>query len=450
MARIELIADAAHLAAPARFVLEELFASLVLKPEVRIIVTYGKSRPDRSPSIHHDAVWIHVPAVGYGHPLDAAHAKVIAAGTSRLPAFGVVAGVPLMGNDPVEFGFDAIATAFHFLSGADWGGHGRDEFGRPRFSGSVLASSVPSRPPVNVILALLIEALRKAGAASERRSLRALCVTHDHDVDRRRFAGRVKGVVKRRPRGFLPYLVRGADTLSRLLAWERDVRVRPTVFAWGIQPAGPHDMKTDTRMLVKALAASGLEPELALHASYYSDTGRCPISDQIEGLVAAGYGAAPVGIRMHALRFDPHGMGPEIERARLTYDSSIGYVDAAEFATGFTYPHRLYDANRDQATSFIEVPLFAMDETFRKYLRASGSEFESALSAAGDRVVSEDGVLTLLFHHHMADDAFAPGYGAAFRRAVEGLLSRGLESKTVRQASLERLEAYRDVQVLTH
>jgi hypothetical protein len=353
----------------------------------------------------------------------------------------------LSGVTPVAFGFDAIATAFHFLSGADWGGHGRDQHGRPPYSGSVLASFGAPRPPVNMILGLLLEALRTAGSVAERRSLRAVCVTHDHDVDLRRFVGRVKGVVQRRPRRFLPYLVRGTQTLSQLLAWEARIRVTPTVFAWGTKPAGPADMNTDTRALSAALVTAGIETELALHASYYTDTGRCSLRHQIQGVLEASGGSIPVGVRMHALRFDLRSTGPEIEGAGLTYDSSIGYFDAAEFASGFTFPHRLYDVSRDRPTRFVEIPLFAMDETFRKYLRATGGQYESVLSAAGDQIVSEDGVLTLLFHHHVADDVFAPGYGRAFRAAVEGLLGRGLQSMTARQVALERLQAYADVKV---
>jgi hypothetical protein len=153
---------------------------------------------------------------------------------------------------------------------------------------------------------------------------------------------------------------------------------------------------------------------------------------------------------MHNLIFDVERTSIQIEQARLDYDSSLAYPDFPAFATGFTYPHRLYSARLGRPFRFLEVPLFAMDESFRKYLLASGDEMETAIVEGGDLVAKVGGVLTMLWHHHLGDDRFAMGYGDRLRSSVTRLRDLGLRLTTVTDAVGRRRAAYARALVRVH
>jgi len=443
---VDFYVSPASLAEPAKFVMEELLTSVGLScPGLRI--SYGPVEDGPSPWLGPSQPWVHIRNAPSTQFSTTPRELVVHEGVA-IPAIGSSGQTPIIGHSPVTITFDLIATAFFFLAGLDTQSRGLDVAGRPRYVGSVMASLRSRVPPVNALLEVLADALRRAGARLVRPDAPGLCVTHDHDVTLRSLRGRLWGALRQLGGAppALSYIVHGVNTLEELTRWESQNQVPSTTFAWAGPSRGPLDRSTDTIGLARVLRPEDTRVEVALHASSHTLTSDWSLERQARDLVEL-VGIRPRGVRMHNLIFDIERTSIQIEEARLDYDSSLAYPDFPAFATGFTYPHRLYSARLGRPFQFLEVPLFAMDESFRKYLLAPADEMEAAIVEAGDLVAVYGGTLTLLWHHHLGDDRFASGYGRRLRSSVMRLRERGLRPTTVSDAVRKRRAAYARVLV---
>ena len=431
----------------ARFVIEELLACLDLVRCPSLRITYGTAYEEH-PVPRTGSPWIHIQASPLAQDPRASLLRAIPYAGSVIPVIGSFGPDVIDGFNPVVIRFDLIATAFFFLSGCDISHRPPDPLGRRRYSGSVLASLRPSVPPVNALVGVLEAAIRHAGGNVAILRDPMLCVSHDHDVTSRGVRGRIRGALSAlgSPSDVLRYIAFGEDTLHALIEWEREHEIQPTTFAWAGHARGALDWVGDTRALLNSLRRSGFAEEIALHASHYTEAEEWSLERQVEALTSR-IGIRPSGVRLHNLRYDIAHMSPQVEAARLAYDSSVAYPDAPEFATGFTYPHRLFSVEHDRPFEFMEVPLYLMDETFRKYLRARPLQMRDAILEAGEVVATWGGCLTILWHHHIGDDRFARGYREAFQSAVVQLMMKGLPSVPLVRAAESRRAAYARIDV---
>src|SRR5262249_41680089 len=80
----------------------------------------------------------------------------------------------------------------------------------------------------------------------------------------------------------------------------------------------------------------------------------------------------PRGNRQHWLRFDSHDrLFETIERAKLVYDTTLGFPDTAGFRNGASFAFPPYDFKNERAYEFLEIPLVLMDGNLEAAARAS-------------------------------------------------------------------------------
>jgi hypothetical protein len=380
-----------------RYVIEELLSCLDLARCHRLRISYGDTPAGRVDTAS-DTPLVHIPAHVPFDGIGAADFNVIMYAGAPVPIVGRSAEVAIIRHATPEITFDLIATAFYFLAGRDMSGR-TDKLGRARCAGSILASLRSTVPPVNALVSMLAEAIQVAGGDVAPRIRPIMCVT-------------------------------GEAALSDRPAhrdWEREMGIVRTTFA----PPRRRD-RADTGTQAD---------EIGLEAT--SDS----FSDKEIEEVAAITGMRPRGVRMRDLRFEIDRMARSIEGADLAYDSSVAYPDAAEFATGFTYPHRLFSARLGRPLNFVEVPLYLPGEMLRRDMRASSEELKAAIEHGGNVVGQVGGALTVSLRADLGADRDAGGYRDSLRSAIGNLIVGGMTSVSLSAAVDSRRDAYAGVRV---
>lgn len=137
-------------------------------------------------------------------------------------------------------------------------------------------------------------------------------------------------------------------------------------------------------------------------------------------------GDSEIGVRMHWLYFDEH--SPEtLEKAGLTYDSSMGYNETVGYRAGTTQPYKPLDTSR-----MLELPLHVMDTAlfYPAYLDLSPRDAKAVLNRMTDNAVQFGGCFTINWH----DRSTAPErlWETPYRELIEDLKSRGAWFATAR------------------
>ncbi len=103
------------------------------------------------------------------------------------------------------------------------------------------------------------------------------------------------------------------------------------------------------------------------------------------------------GMRQHFLRAKYPRLWQLAERAKLQYDSSLGYNFQAGFRSGTTNAHRVYDYSRDQQLELLEFPL----AFFEYSLPEEGTNEQESINIINKLITTVEntgGLLTVLFH----------------------------------------------------
>ena len=132
--------------------------------------------------------------------------------------------------------------------------------------------------------------------------------------------------------------------------------------------------------------------------------------DQILG--DQGYGG-----RQHYLRFRAPDTWRQWEQAGLLYDSSVGYADHEGFRCGSCHPFQPFDVQQDRQLDLLEVPLIAMDATFRHYRGFTPAESEAKIIALAQSCQRVHGVFTLLWHNSSLSGEWQP-WADMYRRIL--------------------------------
>ncbi|MDH7515162.1 MAG: polysaccharide deacetylase family protein [Bacteroidota bacterium] len=361
--------------------------------------------------------------------------KHIAAGDLRLLSlFPVEASEGCIGTD-------LLSDAFFFLSlHEEWSVPERDAFGRLPVEASLLgAAGILDRPVVAEYAAFLRKVAGVETRAERRFSGRcwAVCLTHDIDymtkftpgfakreaLDRfildtcekplrdrtRRFARYAKGFLTRRDPP--------AVCLARIIETESRFGTRGTYFF----KAGATDKRDERYSLNCRAVRKAFETlragrhEIGLHTSY-----RCPdepgLIQRERDLLADAFGETPRSMRGHYLRFRYPDSWSAAVALGFDIDSTLGFAGREGFRNGCCHPFLPYDLESENVLPIWEVPLHAMDGTFRDYLHLSAGESMERIDTLARVVERFGGVLTLLFHNLVYDEDEYPGWGSLFER----------------------------------
>ncbi len=267
------------------------------------------------------------------------------------------------------------------------------------------AAIAPGRPLVNDLLEELWDDLRRTWPRLERKQ-RSFRVIPSHDVDLPFCAGC-------RPKQLASALVRAR---SPRLALERIGGADPCdTFAWLMSVAERRGLTTafyfiadDTEYPLERVhgvmrAARARGHEIGLHPSYgtYRDAAR--LEAELGRLQAAcasvGVEQASWGGRQHFLQWSAPVTWQLWEDAGLSYDSTVGWSEAAGFRAGVCYEYPVFNLETRRMLQLRERPLIAMDTTFVQHLDL-GDGALAAMVALKETCRKYDGDFVLLWHNN--------------------------------------------------
>ncbi|MCB0275010.1 MAG: polysaccharide deacetylase family protein [Calditrichaeota bacterium] len=168
------------------------------------------------------------------------------------------------------------------------------------------------------------------------------------------------------------------------------------------------------RRSYQAITASG--NEIGIHGSFGSHLDAQRFREELERLNTRVKGG-----RFHFLYFDPLRSFDLLESAGLAYDSTMGFGEVPGFRHGFAFPFHPYNFKTQQPYRLLEIPLVAMDATFRTYLNMPLAEIPGRLSALMAETARFGGCFTVLWHNpYFTGDKYA-----GWREIYRGILEEG-------------------------
>jgi hypothetical protein len=141
---------------------------------------------------------------------------------------------------------------------------------------------------------------------------------------------------------------------------------------------------------------------VGVHGSYGSivQDGTLPVEAETLASHLVKY---PFGGRQHWLRFDrPDHLFREVERARLRFDSSLGFPDKVGFRNGASFAYPPYNFDKEAPHNFLEFPLALMDGSVEAECRISRENPQFV----ADEILRESrtrgwGGISILWHNPM-------------------------------------------------
>ena len=322
--------------------------------------------------------------------------------------------------------FDLLASIFFFVSRTEEVfSNQRDEFERsPQESAICVRGGFEEEPVVNLYILLLRDLLLLAAHRSGRMLLRKLewpagqgyCVSPTHDVDRlAKWRGRsiLKGMLNGKAREVFSSVRKSNSdpwwNLDHICETEKKIGVRSTFYFFADR-GGERGAKYDCvsiKELLRNLVDGGWE--IGLHGSYGSmvDKGKL-IKEKMRLGEAARTDIA--GVRQHYLRMKIPETVQNMEMAGFNYDASVGFSDRVGFRASMCLPFHLYDFRNRRPFDILEIPISIMD----RGLPGEEQRRKEKVKRMIQSVKESRGVLSLLWHQSMFDDADFPGLGRLY------------------------------------
>jgi hypothetical protein len=165
--------------------------------------------------------------------------------------------------------------------------------------------------------------------------------------------------------------------------------------------------------------------EICLHGSYRAGRTSGQIAEEKMELQTI-LGTNVTGHRQHYLNFHPATFFPELEKAGLKYDMSIGYNDMSGSRAGTLFPFRPYDMEKAKPFSLWEIPFILMDTTLATtYLFSS----EQALDHCMDQIrpmEKSGGCVSVIWHQEQLSGLLDPGFDSIYWTLLKRLSERGM------------------------
>jgi len=379
----------------------------------------------------------------YGHQPDASQGKAALAIPVRYADRGMASELPRLSK--VRYANEEIYLVYGLERDSgqpDWLGEifewlscslelpivSRDAVGRIPYSETVFAKQKisPLKPHVALIMAWMENALQNGGAvealpkATSPLSSTEHMVVCSHDIDFH-FTGKT-GALRRlgknvgislthyRSPSFLFSNFRMMAGLAfnrhpgeyvRPMLREIEKRgFRSTLFAVAdsAHRRDPSYQLSEIESHLRHAAERGFS--IGVHGSYSSVIEKDSLAEETTALERI-IGGKPQGGRQHWLRFDTHcKLFGAIERAQLTYDSSLGFPEVCGFRNGANFAFPPYDFLNERPYPILEIPLAIMDGS----LPAASRTFRASPQELTDEILRESrkwgwGGIGILWHN---------------------------------------------------
>jgi hypothetical protein len=142
--------------------------------------------------------------------------------------------------------------------------------------------------------------------------------------------------------------------------------------------------------------------EIGLHSSWYSYDDEDELKGQKE-ILEEVMNHDVQSVRQHCLHYDIRVTPFVHSKAKLKYDSTLGFNDNVGFRFGTCYPWHLIDQNTEKEVSILEIPLHVQDSAMLalgKGLRLDEEMAFEYVVQISESIKRVGGVLTLLWHPH--------------------------------------------------
>ena len=171
---------------------------------------------------------------------------------------------------------------------------------------------------------------------------------------------------------------------------------------------------TKIRQIFQILRQAG--SEIGIHGSFGSSISEPQFAEDF-----SRFDAPVSGGRFHYLCFDITKTFDILENAGIQYDSTLGFAELPGFRNGCCFPFQPYNIREDRPYQLIEIPLIAMDATYRSYMKLPLSDVLADIRQLRDTVRDFGGCLTVLWHNNY----FTPYKFAGWRELYEDILQMG-------------------------
>lgn len=281
----------------------------------------------------------------------------------------------------VTINYDIIASSFYLLSGKqELQKTEKDNFGRFTFKNSIQEKiNFCTLPLVNYYFDILKTAIEIAYSTKIEFN-HSYTATLTHDIDevtsawkhrarllfhsKKRMAS-VKSIISHLIIPFTPW-----KNLNELVEFYEKNDIKSSFFfltrdnkVGAIKNA---DYKIDSSYILHAMKEIKTNlHEIGIHGSYRTHDQSDQFIYEIEQIPVEINGG-----RFHFLQFDMQHSPRVIEKAKLQYDSTLGFQESVGFRNSICTPFYLYDYKKERAYDFLEIPLNVMDCTFafQKYM----------------------------------------------------------------------------------
>ena len=130
------------------------------------------------------------------------------------------------------------------------------------------------------------------------------------------------------------------------------------------------------------------------------------------------------GGRFHYLNFDITLTYDILEKAGLQYDSTSGFAEEPGFRNGIAFPFLPYNIRENRPYRLMQIPLIAMDTTFRSYKKTRLTDVLPTILGLMHEVKKFNGCLTVLWHNAY----FSPYKFAGWMGVYERILAEGKQN----------------------
>lgn len=133
----------------------------------------------------------------------------------------------------------------------------------------------------------------------------------------------------------------------------------------------------------------------------------------------------PLGGRFHYLHFDPLRTFDYLDAAGLKYDTTLGFAEQPGFRHGVAWPFFPYDFKLQRARPVLEIPLIAMDTSYRSYLGQRPEQAKPGLQQLFRETEKFGGCLTILWHNNYFTGYKFAGWGELYQELLKEGKNRG-------------------------
>lgn len=272
----------------------------------------------------------------------------------------------------------------------------------------------PQRQRFGVALSHDIDHIRRF--PQSRKAFRALAA----DVLRSRSAGRARETLSHFAHGLLdPASDAYVAAIRRLADLSREHGLTSEFLFMASEP-GPYSSGYDPTSLAEIVSyIDQCGHRVGFHAGYQT-LGEPERLIQEKRRLENALGKPVDGGRQHYLRFRVPDTWRHWELAGMTYDSTLGFPEHEGFRCGTCHPYHPYDMSQDRELAILEVPLVAMDTTFRLSRRMTPQQAETRILELAALCRRVEGVFSLLWHNSSFAGDWRP-WVPAYERIVERL-----------------------------